>query len=52
MQLEQAEKFCDAVKVIISTLNIDKDLNSTPDAIAKYLLNNLYALELYTQSNN
>lgn len=52
MQLEKAEKFKDAVKVIVKTLDIDQDVSSDPETIAQYLLNNIYALESYSRNNN
>ena len=52
MQLEKAEKFKDAIKVIVKTLDIDQDVSSDPETIAQYLLNNIYALEIYSRNNN
>lgn len=52
MQIDQSKKFKESVKVIIKTLGIDKDINIDSQVIAEYLLNNLYALEIFIRNTS
>jgi len=51
LQLDKSKKFFDATKILIESLELNKDLKTNSDKLAEYLLNTLYAMEIFIKNN-